>query len=696
MRFKVAIDVGGTFTDCILLDGKGNYSIAKVPTTPDDPIKGIFSSLKTVAETERNIKLEELLERCDALIVGSTVATNAVLQEKGPRCCMITTKGFRDILEMRPIVKKEVYNFRLPKPKVLIPRYLRFVVEERMSVTGEVLVPLSEADGVKAARKAKTLGCDVIVICFLHSYVNNAHERRMGEIARAEHPGAEVILSSNVLSRPPEYDRFSTAALSGYISRVCSSFLRALDNRLKEANYHGSLLITTSNAGVTTVEQAIEQPVQLLSSGPAAGVLAGSFLGKLSGIKNVITGDMGGTSFDVSLLPGGRILTTDESMVGDQKNAAHIVDVRSVGAGGGSIAHLDHRGILCVGPDSAGAEPGPACYGRGGNKPTVTDADVVLGYIPADYFLGGRLKLHYAMAEQTIKKDIALPLKIDVAEAACSICSIVNAAMANEIFLACVSLGYDPRDFVFCAAGGAGATHVFDVAFRLGIKQIYIPRIASAFCAFGMMASADFRYEFSHAYPHLQNQFDLKEVDGIYNDMEQKGLALLKRIKGITNEQIKVRRGADVRYFAQAYDIEAWIPETGPAKHITNKDIDTLFANFHNRHEDIYGHADRTMMTASTGLRLEVRGERPRILIAEQEPATEDPSPGLKRKRQVYFKELGGFTEILCYDGDKLQYGNVVKGPAVIEEKMTTVIIPPEASLSVDQWGNYRGQVTGK
>ena len=298
-----------------------------------------------------------------------------------------------------------------------------------------------------------------------------------------------------------------------------------------------------------------------------------------------------------------------------------------------------------------------------------------------------------SLAEEAIKKEIAESLGIDVIEAAYSICSIANSAMADEIFLTCVSLGYDPRDFVFCAGGGAGPTHVFDVAARLGIKEVYIPKIASVFCAFGMMASADFRYEFSRALSRLQNQLDLSEVDKIYQSMETKGLGLLRRIKGLDDKAIKVRRGADIRYFAQAFDIEAAMPETRPGKTVTQGDMKSLFENFHERHEEIYGHSDRTMMAATTSLKLVVRGERPRIKIAEQPAFPEDTSGALKRQRSVFFKELGGFVSTSCYDGDKLRHGNIITGPAVIEERTTTIVLPPKARINVDCYGNYAGRL---
>ena len=426
-----------------------------------------------------------------------------------------------------------------------------------------------------------------------------------------------------------------------------------------------------------------------MSSAPARGVLSASFLGKLAGIENIVSMDMGGTSFDVSILPKGMILTTNERIIEDQMNAADIVDVRSIGAGGGSIAWLDQRGILCVGPESAGADPGPACYGKGGSRPTVTDADVVLGYIPADYFLGGEISLDVSLAEKVIKEEIADPLGVDVIKAARSIRAVVDGTMADQLLLTCVSSGYDPRNFAICVGGGAGPVHAFDIAAHLGIKEIYVPKIASAFCAFGMLASADYKYEFSRVLPRLETQLDLSEVNTIYQSMEAEGVALLRQIKGLNDGAIRVRRGADMRYFGQVYDMEATMPETAPGKTVTQSDLGSLIANFHERHEEIYGYADKAMKTSITSLKLVARGERPPLKIVEQPASHEDPSEALKRQRPVFSGESGGFVETSCYDGDKLRHGNVITGPAVIEEKTTTIVIPAKVRVNVDRYGNY-------
>ncbi len=693
MGYKVAIDTGGTFTDSILVDDQGHHFIGKVPTTPHDTSIGIFNSIEALAKTAGNMTLEEFFEKCDVIIVGTTVAANVLAQYKGAKTCMITTKGFRDILEFTRIHKSDLFNWRVPKRVILIPRNLRFSVEERVLVTGEILTPLNEKDTREAARKAKALKCEVVTICFMHSYINSDNENKAAEIVREEYPEAEIVLSSDILPRPIEFDRYNTTALAGYVGPATVAYVKNLQKRFKDSKYKGSLLFTTSNAGASTPEEIIKRPIQLLSSGPAGGVESASFLGKLTGIKNIIAVDMGGTSYDISILPQGRIPTTHESIIDDQMNAADVVDVISIGAGGGSIAKLDGRGVLAVGPESASASPGPACYGKGGTRPTVTDADVILGYVPSDYFLGGNISLDVNLSKKAIKEHIADPLGVDVVKAAMSIKGVVDANMADQTLLKSLSQGYDPRDFSIFVGGGAGPTHAFDIANLLKIKNLYVPRVASAFCAFGMLGS-DFKYEFSRVWPRIEAEINLVEINKIYESMEAQGVALLKQIKGLDPKGIKLIRGAEMRYFGQVFDMEATMPETVPGKSVTKKDIETLITNFHDRHEEMYGHCDRGMSISITSLKMVVIGKRPALKLAEYAASSKDPSGALKRSRSIFFKDTAGFADTKCYDGEKLKHGNVVVGPAVIEEKTTTVVIPANGTVTVDSWGNYVGKLS--
>lgn len=684
--FTISIDTGGTFTDGLLADEEGRISIAKAPTTADEPSVGLMECLTLLAQ-ERGLTLKELLPRVNTLVTATTLSTNAVLELKGAKVCMITTKGFRDILEWRRVVKPDLYNLKMPTPIILVPRYLRFGVEERMRATGEVITPLNEDEVRQAISKARAHGAEVVALCFLHSYVNPAHEKRAGEIVKTEYPEAEVVLSSSILPRPMEFERFSTTVLAGYVKPITSTFLGRFREQLRDTGFKGVLLLVTSNASVATPDVVSERPIALLGSGPSAGPLMATFFGRLCGFKDIISCDMGGTSFDVSIIPGGRILTTTDGMIGDQRNAFETVDVASVGAGGGSIAWVDQRGILRVGPESAGANPGPACYGKGGQKPTVTDADVVLGYVSPDYFLGGKVKLDKSLAEKAIKEGIADPLRMDTFEAACAIRSLVDFVLADKVFMTAVSRGYDPRKFTLCIGGGAGPVHGISVASRLGIKEVYIPKLAPVFCAFGTM-SADFSHTFSIGANYVGGNVNLNQVNKIYERMEAEGVAILAQ-QGVSRNAIRIRRGAEMRYYGQIHDCGATMPEVKPDTPVTKKSFNALIKDFHDRHKEIYGYSDEAGLTHITALKLTATGKRRAIQIAEQPASSKSPSKALRGKRSAYFKEAGGLLETPCYDGDKLRHGNIITGPAIIEERMTTVVIPDKAKVEVDRYGNY-------
>ncbi|MFC1593242.1 hydantoinase/oxoprolinase family protein, partial [Candidatus Omnitrophota bacterium] len=428
-----------------------------------------------------------------------------------------------------------------------------------------------------------------------------------------------------------------------------------------------------------------------LASGPSAGPVFSTFLGKTAGFQDVISIDMGGTSFDVSVIPKGEILTTTDSIICDQRNAIDVVDVTSIGAGGGSIAHLDDRGMLCIGPESAGADPGPACYARGGKQPTVTDADLVLGYIPADYFLGGAMKIDSNLAEKAINEEIALPLGIDVTEAAYGIWSLLITKASHEVFMSVTTKGYDPRHFTLCVGGGAGPTHVFALAQKLGVKDIYIPKVASTYCAFGI-ACVDFKYEFMKYKRFLSKDINLIEVNEVYHELETDGINLLKKDR-VPDEAIEVIRGADVQYFGQFYSIEASLPPIKPDKLMTQNDFNALIKDFHERHRLQRGYSDDNAPTEIVGIKVKTIGLRNPVNIVEQPLIEKDASHALKRKRLVYFNELGDFNDTPCYDGNRLQNGHVINGPAIVEEETTTIAIPPKAQVRVDKHGNYVGKL---
>lgn len=683
--FEIVVDTGGTFTDGVLIDEEGRTSVAKFLTNVEEPPISIMGCVTLLAQ-ERNLTEQELLGSTTSMVVGTTLPTNCVLEGTGAKCCLVHTKGFRDIFELsRRIPKDDIYNLKVPAPRALIPRNLRFGIEERIQFDGGVVTPLNENDVIMAIRKAKEQNVEVPVICFLHSYINPEHEDKAAEIIAKEYP--DVVVSSRILRRWIEYDRASTATIAGLVKPVTARFVRRLEERLKAANFKGTLLFITGAGGVAAPELCLENPALLLGSGPAAGPLLGRFLAELADFENVIVCDMGGTSFDVGMLPGRMITTTTEMIVGEHKNASEVVDVRAIGAGGGSIAWIDDRGLLRVGPSSTGADPGPACYGKGGQMPTVTDADVVLGYIPADYFLGGTVSLDASLAEKVIKERIAEPLGINTVEAAHAISSLVEANMAEKIFLDAVEKGIDPRDFTLVVGGGAGPVHAMALAGRLGINQVYVPRHASVFCAFGI-AVADYKYILSRFLYGREDEVDVDELKGYYDSLEEEGAAILSR-QGMSKKDTKFLRGAEMRYFGQLHDIEVLLPEIRRGERFTRKTFEALIDGFHKRHEAMYGWSNPAMPVIISTLKLQAIGMRRALGMTEQPLSDKDASGALKRKRRVYFKELGGFVETPCYDADLLRHGNFITGPAIIEEKKTSVVVPKGAEFTVDAYENY-------
>lgn len=683
--FEIVIDTGGTFTDAVLIDEDRKINTAKFPTNVVDPSTSILGCIGILAQ-QRHLTEQKVLADTATLVIATTLPTNCVLEKKGAKCCLIYTKGFKDIPELgTKIWKEDIYNLKVPPPSYLIPRYLRFGVEERMQFDGEILTPLNEDDVLEAVKKAKEHDVEVPIVCFLHSYINPAHEERAAEIMKTEYP--DVVISSHILRRWIEYDRLSTAEIAGYVKPMTARFLRSLDKQLKDADFKGNSLLVTCAGGVTTPELCMDNPALLIGSGPAAGPLLGQFLGELANFENVIVLDMGGTSCDLSMLPGRMISTTIQMKIGEFKNASEAVDVASIGAGGGSIARLDERNMLYVGPDSAGADPGPACYVKGGQMPAVTDADVVLGYIPADYFLGGTISLDASLAEKVIEEKIAKPLGLDTIEAANAISSLVEDNMSKEIFLLAVEKGLDPQKFSLVVGGGAGPVHAVGVAAKLGIKEVYIPKQAAVFCAFGA-ALADYKYILTRFLYSRDDEVNLDRVKNLFNSLEEEGVGILKR-QGVAEKDMKLIRGAEMRYFGQLHDVDVALPETKKGEPFTESTLKELIRKFHEQHRELFGWSNPDLPSVIAILKLQAIGMRPPVEMETQPASLKDVSAALKRKRQVYFKEMGGFIQTPCYDANRLKHGNMITGPAIVEETKTTVVVPKGAELTVDAYGNY-------
>jgi N-methylhydantoinase A len=683
--FEIAIDTGGTFTDGVLIDDENKVSVGKCFTDMAHPEKSLAGCISILAG-ERNLTPQQLIAETGTIVVGTTIATNSIVSRTGARCCMVTTKGFRDMLELSSrIPKDDPYDLRVPPPQYLVPRYLRFEVEERIQFDGRVIVPLNAEDVHRAVEKAKEHHVDVPIVCFLHSYMNPQHEEQAAEIIRAEFPN--VVISSHILRKRMEGYRFHTAVLAGYVFTQIANFVGELEHYLKSENFNGTLLFSTNAGGVATPEICLRNPALLIGSGPAAGPLFARLLGELSAIRDVASVDVGGTTADLCILPGGKITTTTEMIVAGHRNAVESVDVTSVGVGGGAIARIDDRGILCVGPESAGADPGPACYGKGGQKPSLTDADVVLGYIPPDYFLGGAVPLHADLARKAIQENIADLLRINVVEAAYAILSIAEENIAKRILLNFIKTGYDPREFTLVVGGGAGPVHAAGLAERLEMNRLYIPRHAGVFCPFGILL-ADFKYILSRFYYQSGEGIRADQLKDLFLSLEKEGLYVLKR-QGLAEKEVKVVRGAAMRYVGQLHSIDIFLPEGAPGDRFGQEERSTLVRLFHERHASIYGRSDPSMPVSMEEVKVHAIGMRRGFRMTEEPRQAEDPSGALKRKRAVYFRDGRGFEQTPCYAGELLKHGNVVAGPAIIEEAKTTLLVPANYRLTVDAYGNF-------
>jgi len=683
--FDILIDTGGTFTDGVLIGDGGSVCIAKSETNPKNPAKGIMTCISGLAE-EQATTPENLLANTATVLIGTTLPTNCILEEKGARCGLIHTKGFRDIYELgRTIPKTDIYNLKVLPPKVLIPRYLRFGVEERIQYDGSVVTPLNEEDVLEAVKKAKAYDVEVPVVCFLHSYINPEHEERAAEIIKTEYPN--VVVSSRIVRRWIEYDRLSTATFAAYVKPLLTKFVNSMEEELKGANFKGTLLFSTGLGMVATSDLCLENPGHLIGSGLATGALMGRFLAKASDFQDVVTYDMGGTSVDIGVLKDRIISTSPEAIIGDQKNAIETMDIPSIGAGGGAIGWIDKLGVLRIGPSSAGAEPGPACYGKGGQEPTLTDANVMLGYIPADFFLGGTIALDKDLAKKAIDEKIAKPLGLGTIEAAYSMSSLAETITAERIFLTIVEKGYDPGDFVLVVGGGAGPVHAIALAKKLGMKGVYIPKHASVFSAFGG-AVADYGHVLNSFFYQRDDIADIDAASRTFNDLEEEAIEILKR-QGVEDKNMALVRGAEMRYFGQLRDIIVSLPESLPGEEFTKHTFKELVKSFHERHKELYGWSDPKLPAVLAILKVRGIGKRRPFVATEHPLSGQNPSGALKRKRQVYFKNLDGFAETDCYDGELLKSGNVVKAPAIIEEKKTTVVVPPGSEITVDRFDNY-------
>ena len=684
MKYKIGIDVGGTFTDFLLSGEDGTAHIYKVLSTPDDPSIGLMNGLEEMAN-DRNISLQKFIRDVDTIVHGTTVTTNAVLTYQGARTGLLTTKGVRDALEMRRGIREEQYNNRYTNVEPLVPRYLRYPIEERLDYKGDALTPINEQDVHDAVDLFKKEEVKAIAICFMNSFANKAHEEIAAKIIREKIPDAYLTVSSILLPSIRFYDRISTTVLNSYVGPILKKYLLSLLRRLKEIGFGGILLIMQSNGGIVSPEIAMDNAAVTLLSGPAGGPVAGITYTAIQGYKDCITVDMGGTSFDAALIKNRTPLVTTEGEINRLRLALPMLNIVTIGAGGGSIGWIDEGGLLRMGPQSAGSKPGPACYDLGGELPTCTDADLLLGYLDKDYFAGGKMPLNQEKAVKTIKSHIGDKLKMDLTEAAAGMYHVINVNMAAGIREVSVKRGEDPRDFPLVVAGGAGPNHACMIALELEIPVMIIPKESSIFCATGMLMS-DLQHNFVRTHASLLEKVDLKKFRNLFEAIENEGIALLKS-EHVTKDRIEFIYSIDIRYIKQYHEVNVTVSR----KEIMKGDHRAIAKKFHLEHNRLYGYSLEEVETPIEviNLRLKCVGKTEKPHFSKMKYGGTDPSEAYKKKRKVYLPTKKKFEMVPVFDGGKLRYGNEIEGPAIIEQVTTTTFVSPEFSVICDAYGSF-------
>ncbi len=670
----IGIDVGGTFTDFVAIDAAGRTVFAKALSTPQDQSIGVMAGLDELAR-RLDLSRDAMLAQTQRLVHGTTVATNALLERKGARVALLTTAGHRDVLEMREGLKDNRYDLRTPPPEPLVPRELRFGVRERLRPNGEVVTPLDADSLGEAIAAIKASGATSVAICFLHSYRNPAHEIAAGERLARELPDVNVSRSVDVLPQIKEYERVSTTVVNAYVEPVVRRYLTRLEQRLIEAGLTGSLFIILSHGGMAPVEEAARLAAATVLSGPAGGMSGCRRCAGMLGIPDLVAFDMGGTSTDISLIADGSVTLSADGGLAGQRIALRSLDIASLAAGGGSIASVDSGGIFHVGPESAGALPGPACYGQGGTEATVTDANVVLGYLDAGAFMGGKRPLD-ASASQTAIDRLAATLKITRIEAAAGIFRLVNLRMADGIRLMTVRRGVDPRRFALLSFGGAAGLHAAELARELELERIIVPTTASVLSAWGMLTS-DLRYEVSRTHFETGARSTATEVRGIFAELEQQAV---QRMKGWFEGPVKVERSAEMRYGEQIFEID--VPLDG-----IDLDSPSLISEiedrFHRRHEELYTYCSRDQEVVFVNARIAAIGAVA-APAATGAAATSSAPCTPRSRRKAYF---GQWIDVPVYALDDLRPGQALEGPAIVEAETTTVVINAGDRLTVNALG---------
>ena len=677
MAWRVGVDSGGTFTDlCLFDEASGRVEVWKVPSTPDDPSRGIAAGVE-----EGVARVGAGLPDIGYFGHGTTVATNALIQLRGVRTGLITTDGFRDLLEIGRQKRPDLYDIQADKPEVLVSRDLRLEVVERVRHDGTTELALDETAVRAAARALKAAGVEAVAICFLYGFLQPAHEQRARAIVAEELPGAFISTSHEVAPEFREFERMSTAVVNAYLGPVMRRYIERLGGRLRDGGMGAAPHLTQSNGGVIGFDQAAMLPVRTVLSGPSTGVVAAQALATMVGMPELITFDMGGTSSDVALLSGGQCRLASEAVVHGYPIKAPMLDIHTVGAGGGSIAYIDSGGLLKVGPRSAGADPGPVCYARGNTEPTVTDANVVLQTLNPTHLLGGRMPVRQDLARDGIGA-LAARLGLDVMATAQGILSVVTANMARAIRVVSVQRGYDPRDFTLVAFGGAGPLHAARLARELDIPRILVPRNPGILCAMGLLLT-DLRADFASTKLLLLGPSSLPDVRAAFEALVARAGTWFAE-EHIPDNARRVTRTVDMRYAGQNYELPIPVPE-GPIGPAT---LDALEAGFAAAHRRMYGFVAEGETVQLVTFRVEAAGVVPKAAFEPRAEGSPDATAAIIGHRDVWMPEAHGFVSCPIYDREKLAPGHRLPGPAIVEQMDATTVIPPGMSGHVEPYGN--------
>lgn len=673
--WRIGIDIGGTFTDVVAIDVNGQIEVLKSPSRPDDPTAGVMAALDALAR-RLDVSTTQLLAGCSMLVHGSTIATNTVLEGKGARVGLLATKGFRDTLEIRRGIREEPWNHRPPFPAVLVPRRWRLPVGGRLDKDGAELAPLNEAD-VKAASKAfKDAGVECVAVSFLHSYANGAHERTATQILGSDWDPDAIFCSHEISPYAGEYGRTSSTVLAAYVSRRVVPYLRSLEGILRQNGLFGPLLLIQSNGGIASVDEIARNPACLLLSGPAAQVGALRHVAGTAGTDNLISLEMGGTSCDLALMERGRVHSTDRIDIAGYLALVPSVDIHSVSAGGGSIARLDAGGMVTLGPDGAGSIPGPVCYRRGGQNPTNTDAQLVLGRLAPGPFAGGTLDLDDEAARKALQRVYGETIGLAPEAAALGIVELMDQNLRHAVEHVSAEQGFDLRDFTLVAVGGAGALHATSVARSLGCSRVYIPRLAGVFCAFGMLNS-DVRLDEVRTIRRSFDKNALQELERVADELET-GLRARLMAYGETGSHPIFSRHIDLNYLGQQSQLSVdW----------ADNDIEAIIASYEERYTLLYGHAHKHSPLMTCALRVSGSRRFPGVSIQKREGT--DYAPRASSKRRVVVSREIGPLDVNVYEGAALNTGAHLVGPAVINDMTTTVFIGKDDRLHVDPSNNF-------